>query len=83
MAALWDVATIEERYEMVTILLEPGGLYYNLENKTIVAIKPRPAFLPVLRVLKEALEFDQASGLLLTDTGASGTDGLRLLSHQC
>ena len=25
MAALWDVATPEERYEMVTILLEPEG----------------------------------------------------------
>ncbi|WP_201371194.1 hypothetical protein [Ktedonobacter robiniae] len=25
MAALWDIATPEERYEMVTILLEPEG----------------------------------------------------------
>jgi hypothetical protein len=35
MAALWDVATVEERYEMVTIVLEPGGLYYDLENKIV------------------------------------------------
>ena len=51
MAALWDVATVEERYEMVTIILELGGLYYDLEQKVIAAIKPRPAFLPVLRML--------------------------------
>ena len=43
MAALWDVATVEERYEMVTIILESGGLYYDLEHKVIVAIKSRPA----------------------------------------
>jgi hypothetical protein len=28
MAALWDVATGEERREMAMLLLEPGGLYY-------------------------------------------------------
>ena len=26
MAALWDVATAEERREMVTLMLEPGGM---------------------------------------------------------
>jgi site-specific DNA recombinase len=66
MAALWDVATVEERYEMVTIILEPGGLYYDLENKMIAAIKPRPAFLPVLRMLDGVMEFDETSGLLVT-----------------
>ncbi len=67
MAALWDVATVEERYEMVTIVLEPGGLYYDLENKIIAAIKPRPAFLPVLRMLNGVIEFDETRGLLVTD----------------
>src|SRR6266480_4940988 len=67
MAALWDVATIEERYEMVTIVLEPGGLYYDLENKVIAAIKPRPAFLPVLRMLNGVMEFDETRGLLVTE----------------
>ncbi len=67
MAALWDVATVEERYEMVTILLEPGGLYYDLENKIIAAIKPRPTFLPVLRMLDGAMEFDETRGLLVTE----------------
>src|SRR6266480_7232126 len=67
MAALWDVATIEERYEMVTIVLEPGGLYYDLENKIIAAIKPRPAFLPVLRMLNGVMEFDETRGLLVTE----------------
>ncbi len=67
MAALWDVATVEERYEMVTIILEPGGLYYDLENKIVAAIKPRPAFLPVLRMLNGVMEFDETRGLLVTE----------------
>jgi hypothetical protein len=67
MAALWDVATVEELYEMVTIILEPGGLYYDLENKIIAAIKPRPAFLPVLRMLSGVMEFDETRGLLVTE----------------
>src|SRR5439155_7172764 len=50
MAALWDVATAEERREMVILLLEPGGLHYDLEVKIIAALKPRPAFLPILRM---------------------------------
>jgi len=67
MAALWDVASVEERCEMVTIILEPGGLYYDLENKVIAAIKPRPAFLPVLRMLDGVMEFDETRGLLVTE----------------
>ncbi len=61
------MATVEERYEMVTIVLEPGGLYYDLENKIIAALKPRPAFLPVLRMLNGIVEFDETRGLLVTD----------------
>ena len=67
MAVLWDVATVEERYEMVTIVLEPGGLYYDLENKIIAAIKPRSAFLPVLRMLNGVMEVDETRGLLVTE----------------
>ncbi len=67
MAALWDVATPEERREMVIIALEPGGLYYDLENKIIAAIKPRPAFLPILRMLNGVVEYDEARGLLVTE----------------
>jgi hypothetical protein len=65
-AALWDVATVEERREMVMILLEPGGLYYDMEQKIIAALKPRPAFLPILRMLSGIVEYDEARGLLLT-----------------
>ena len=64
-AALWNVATPEERREMVMLLLETGGLYYDLEQKTIAAIRPRPAFLPVLRMLDGVVEYDQARGLLV------------------
>jgi site-specific DNA recombinase len=67
MAALWDVATPEERREMVIILLEPGGLYYDMEQKIIAAIKPLPAFLPILRMLSGIVEYDEAKGLLVTE----------------
>ena len=40
MAALWDVATPEERREMVILMLEPGGLYYDMEQKIIAALNP-------------------------------------------
>jgi hypothetical protein len=63
MTALWDVATVEERYDMVRIILEPEGLYYDLENKIIAAIKPLPAFLPVLRMLNGVVEYDEITGL--------------------
>ncbi len=67
MAALWDVATPEERREMVMLLLEPGGLYYDMEQKIIAALKPRPAFLPTLRMLGGIVEYDEARGLLLSE----------------
>jgi len=67
MAALWDVATPEERREMVTMLLEPGGMYVDLELKIVAAIKPRPAFLPILRMLDGIVEYDETRGLLLVE----------------
>src|SRR5579864_608402 len=67
MAALWDVATPEERREMVILLLEPGGLYYDMEQKIIAALKPRPAFLPILRMLDGIVEYDETRGLLLVE----------------
>ncbi len=67
MTALWDVATVQERNEMIMILLQPGGLYYDLENKIVAAIKPQPAFLPILRMLSGVVEYDEAKGLLVTE----------------
>ena len=67
MAALWDVATAEERREMVTLMLEPGGMYVDLELKIVAAIKPRPAFLPILRMLDGVVEYDETKGLLLLE----------------
>jgi hypothetical protein len=66
MAALWDVATVEECREMVEHILEPEGLYYDTELKIIAAMKPRPNFLPILRMLEEAVEYKETSGLLVT-----------------
>ncbi len=67
MAALWDDATSQERHEMLVLMVEPGGLYFDLENKIIAAIKPRPAFLPILRMLSEVVEYEEANGLLVAE----------------
>jgi hypothetical protein len=67
MAALWDEATPEERREMAMLLLEPGGLYYDLELKMIAALKPRPPFLPILRMLNGVVEYDEVKGILVTE----------------
>jgi hypothetical protein len=66
MAALWDEATPEERREMVMLLLEPGGLYYDLELKIIAALKPQPAFLSILRMLSGVVEYDETKGIIVT-----------------
>ncbi|GCF11345.1 hypothetical protein KDI_49090 [Dictyobacter arantiisoli] len=66
MAALWTVATVEERRDMVMHILEPGGLSYDVEQQEIAAITPRPAFLPVLRMLEGMMEYKEATGTLVT-----------------
>jgi site-specific DNA recombinase len=67
MAALWDVATPQERRDMVTLILQPEGLYYDTELKMIAAMRPQPAFLPVLRMLAGVVEYEETSGLLVTE----------------
>jgi hypothetical protein len=66
LAALWQVATPEERRDMVSMLIEPGGLYYDLELELIAAIKPRPAFLPIFRLVPGLDEFEEANRTLVT-----------------
>jgi len=65
MAALWTMATTEERREMVVRLLEPGGLYYDLELKMIAALKPRPVFLPTLRMIEGVIQYKEATAMLV------------------
>jgi hypothetical protein len=65
-AALWEVATPEERREMVLLMLEPGGLYYDLELKEIAALRPRPAFLSLMRLMEGFIEYEEATGTLVT-----------------
>ena len=65
-AALWEVATPEERREMVLLMLEPSGLYYDLELREIAALKPRPAFLPLMRMMDGLIEYKEATGTLVT-----------------
>jgi len=67
MAAIWDVGTPEERVEMVMLILELEGLYYDTELKMIAALKPHPAFLPVLHILTGVVEYKETSGLLVTN----------------
>ncbi len=66
MAALWSVATVEERRDMVMLIVKPGGLHYDVEMKEIAAITPRPVFLPVLRLLEGVVEYEEATGTLVT-----------------
>lgn len=63
-AALWEEATAEERREMIILLLEPGGLLYDLSNKVIAIVKPRPVFLPLLRMLETVMKYDERKGVL-------------------
>ena len=65
MAALWKVATIEERRDMVMHILEPGGLHYDVEQQFIAAVTPRPAFLLVLRMLEGVIEREETAGTLV------------------
>src|SRR5260370_41844066 len=48
------------------LILEPGGLHYDVEMKEIAAITPRPVFLPVLRLLDGVVEYEEATGTLVT-----------------
>lgn len=72
MAALWDLATPEERREMVTLMLEPRGLLYNTKGKMIMALKPRPAFLSLFLLLNGVVESPETPGLLIINTHADG-----------
>jgi hypothetical protein len=42
------------------------GLHYDVEMKEIAAITPRPDFLPVLRLLEDVVEYEEATGTLVT-----------------
>jgi site-specific DNA recombinase len=64
-AAFWDVATSGERREMVMHLLETEGLYYDLERKCIVALRPRPVFQYLLRLVDGIEEKEDDASLLL------------------
>jgi site-specific DNA recombinase len=64
-AALWEIATPEEQREMVSLLLEVGGFYYDLERKTIAAIKPRLVWLPVLGLAPGLEESQENAGMLV------------------
>ncbi|HLW03638.1 MAG TPA: helix-turn-helix domain-containing protein [Ktedonobacterales bacterium] len=48
------------------MLLEPGGLYYDLELKLIAALKPRPAFLPIFRLVPGLDAFAEVNRTLVT-----------------
>ncbi len=64
-AALWNVATPEERRQMTVMLLQSGGLHYDLQLQMIAAIKPQSVFLPTLRLIEGVAEYEEASGLLV------------------
>ena len=47
----WDHCTPEQRAEALRLIVEPFGLVVDLAEQTIVRIKPRPALLPMFRVV--------------------------------
>jgi DNA invertase Pin-like site-specific DNA recombinase len=65
MAAFWDVANTAERHEMVIHLLELEGLYYDLARKCIVALRPKPVFGYLLRLVNGIEEKDGDASLLV------------------
>jgi len=82
MAALWSEATVEERRDMVMLILQPGGLHYDVEVKEIAAITPRPVFLPVLRLLEGVVEYEEATGTLVTSRWQQRNRRFRLRCRQ-
>jgi site-specific DNA recombinase len=66
MTTLWQQAMPEEQREMVMLLVEPGGVFYDLEAQQIAAIVPRPAFLPLLGLSDHFKEYEESPGTLIT-----------------
>jgi len=62
-----EVRIIHYHEREYPLMLEPGGMYMDLELKIVAAIKPRPAFLPILRMLDGIVEYDETKGLLLLE----------------
>ncbi len=48
MASRWDMASSEERRDIVWALLNRNGLVYDLQRQSIAGMTPRPAVLPLL-----------------------------------
>jgi DNA invertase Pin-like site-specific DNA recombinase len=65
-ASLWDVATVEEQREWVTLLVEPNGLAYDLKAQNIASLTARPAFAPLLRLQKTVNEYSEAPGVFVS-----------------
>ena len=58
----WDPATDETKHKMLTLIFE--AVYYDSERALIVAIKPKPQFLPLLNLCNS---LEQKEGLFYPD----------------
>jgi len=76
MATMWNMATTEEQREMVMLLVEPGGISYDLEAQQIAAIVPRPTFLPLLQLSRQFKEYNEAPGTLIASLWRPNTPHL-------
>jgi hypothetical protein len=47
----WNHARVEQRAELLRLIVEPRGLVVDLEQQTIIRIKPRPALTPTFHVM--------------------------------
>lgn len=62
--ACWSEASGEDQRQWMHLLVEPGGLAVDLETQQIAALAPRPALLPLLRLLDPAATPQQGAELL-------------------
>jgi len=74
MLEVWDQATVEEKYQMLELMLDAA--YCDTERKAIIALKPKPEFLPLL-TLCQGLE--ERNGLFFVPgfAGIGDPDGIR------
>lgn len=75
-ADYWQIATSEERVELVTALLLPDGVRYDLATQRIVGLAPRLVAAPVLRILLTGAGWrTTADGWLMAPDAPDATSG--------
>jgi hypothetical protein len=72
MAGVWEEASREEKRAMLRLAL--SGVYLDLETKQIVALQPRPGFMPLFRLCDAVTEQGPLFVVLATPKGIGRTE---------